>query len=66
MTECKCDKPLFSIWTHANVSALPCVAENPVIENEEGEVNQDVTNANLPIRQYLDSNIMPQLIDALE
>ena len=37
-----------------------------MLENEEGEVNQEVTNANLPIRQYLDKHIMPSLIEALE
>ena len=64
-TQCKSD-PVAFLWMHAHISALPCVAENPVLENEEGEVNQEVTNANLPIKQYLDSNIMPQLIEALE
>ena len=36
------------------------------IQNEEGEATQEAVNANLPIRQYLDANIMPQLIEALE
>ena len=53
-------------YLHMFKSLLCRVAENPVLENEEGEVQQEPTNANLPIRQYLDSNIMPQLIEALE
>ena len=35
-------------------------------QNEEAEAAQEAVNPNLPIRQYLDANIMPQLIEALE
>ena len=30
------------------------------------QIDESMMNANLPIRQYLDAHIMPQLIEALE
>ena len=35
-------------------------------ENDMDMKDDDTINANLPIRQYLDAHIMPQLIEALE
>ena len=37
------------------------------VEGEgENEQQEEPINANLPIRQYLDAHIMPELIEALE
>ena len=48
---------------------IPCLDPMNMTGQNEGEAEGaqiEAVNPNLPIRQYLDANIMPQLIEALE